>query len=196
MSKPKPPYMLADEIQTLTPSESPIWFAMSATFGRALKAKAFLEGKSVQCFVPMKYDVVPDRNQGKVRKLIPAIQNLIFVYTTKSRIQSLKSVIKYLQYLTRPEDGRNIPITIPIEQMEQFIKVCDTHHEKLIYLAPNEINLEKGTPVKIVGSIFDGVVGTFVKVDKSRKKRVVVLVRDVTAVVLAEFTDGYLQVLE
>jgi hypothetical protein len=35
-----------------------------------------------------------------------------------------------------------------------------------------------------------------VKVDKSRKKRVVVLVQGIAAVMVAEFTDGYLQVLE
>ena len=74
--------------------------------------------------------------------------------------------------------------------------VCNQHDEKLVYLSPDEINLEKGTPVKIIGSAFDGVVGTFVKVHNSRKKRVVVLVQGVAAVVLAEFTDGYLQPLK
>ena len=80
--------------------------------------------------------------------------------------------------------------------MQQFIAVCDTHDEGLTYLSLDEINLEKGTPIKIIGSAFDGVVGTFVKVQNSRKKRVVVLVQGVTAVMLAEFTDGYLQPLK
>ena len=79
--------------------------------------------------------------------------------------------------------------------MEQFIKVCDTHDERLRYLAPDEINLDKGTPVKIIGSTFDGVEGLFVRVEGKRKKQVVVLVQGVTAVVLAEFTDGYLQII-
>ena len=176
--------------------EEPAWFAMSATFGRELKAKTFLEGKSVKCFVPMKYQMVNDKKQGKIKKLVPAINNLIFVYTTKERIQALKSVAEYLQYLTKPVAGKNIPIVVPEDQMQQFIKVCNTHDDRLVYLAPNEINLEKGTPVKIVGSAFDGVVGTFVKVDKSRKKRVVVMIQGLTAVMIAEFEDGYLQVLE
>jgi len=79
--------------------------------------------------------------------------------------------------------------------MEQFIRVCETHDEKLLYLAPDEIQLDKGTPVKIVGSAFDGVEGLFVRVKGKRKKQVVVLVQSVTAVVLAEFDDGYLQVI-
>ena len=176
--------------------EEPAWFAMSATFGRELKAKTFLESKQVKCFVPMRYEIVKDKTQGKIRKLVPAINNLIFVYTTKERIQALKSVAEYLQYLTKPIGGRNIPIIVPEYQMQQFMTVCDTYNENLIYLSPDEINLKEGTPVRIIGSVFDGVEGTFVKVNKSRKKSVVVMIQGLTAVMIAEFEDGYLQVLE
>ena len=171
------------------------WFAMSATFGRSLKAKAFLESKHVESFVPMRYRITKDKALGNIRKLVPAINNLIFVHTTKERIQALKSAVEYLQYLTHPIEGRNVPIIVPMEQMQQFMTVCDTLDESLTYLSPDEINLEKGTPVKIIGGAFDGVVGTFIKVHNSRKKRVVVLVQGVTAVMLAEFNDGYLQPL-
>lgn len=80
--------------------------------------------------------------------------------------------------------------------MQQFMTVCDTYNENLVCLSPNEINLKEGTPVKIIGSEFDGIEGTFVKVNKSRKKRVVVMIQGLTAVMIAEFEDGYLQVLE
>lgn len=188
--------MTVEEKLVANSLEEPAWFAMSATFGRELKAKTFLESKSVKCFVPMKYQIVNDKKQGKIKKLVPAINNLIFVYTTKERIQALKSVAEYLQYLTKPVAGKNIPIIVPEEQMQQFIKVCNTHDDKLVYLAPEEINLKEGTPVKIIGGAFDGVIGSFVRVDKSCKKRVVVLVQGIAAVMVAEFTDGYLQVLE
>ena len=80
--------------------------------------------------------------------------------------------------------------------MQQFMTVCDTYNENLVYLSPNEVNLKEGTPVKIIGSEFDGIEGTFVKVNKSRKKRVVVMIQGLTAVMIAEFEDGYLKVLE
>ncbi|MBQ8224223.1 MAG: UpxY family transcription antiterminator [Bacteroides sp.] len=175
--------------------EECLWFAMSATFGRSIKAKTFLESKSVKCFVPMKYEMVHDRQQGKVRKLIPAIQNLLFAYTTKENIQSLKSGIDYLQYLTMPVEGRNVPIIVPEYQMEQFITVCNTLNENLVYMTPDEIKLDKGTPVKIIGGSFDGIEGTFIKVERKRKKRVVVLVQGIAAVMIAEISDGYIQAL-
>lgn len=174
----------------------PVWFAMSATFGRALKVKDFLESRSVRCFVPMKHEVVSAGKQGKVRKLVPAINNLLFVYTTRERIQMLKSEVSYLQYLTRPEGSRRVPIVVPDRQMEQFITVCDSYNEKLVYLNPDEINLAEGTPVQIVGGAFDGVEGTFVKVEGVRNRRVAVLVPGIAAVVIADITRGCLKVIE
>lgn len=176
--------------------ETSVWFAMSATYGRELKARDYLEKNGVRCFIPMKYQLVCDKKRGKVRKLLPAISNLIFVHTTKDRIQALKTSVDYLQYHTKPIDGRNVPIVVPEYQMQPFIAVCETLNENLVYLSPDEINLEKGTPIRIVGSVFDGIEGIFVKVQKRRKKQVVVQVQGVVGVMIAGFTDAYLQVLE
>lgn len=172
------------------------WFAMSATFGRALKAKDFLESRSVRCFIPMKYEIVSDGKHGKKRQLVPAINNLLFVNATRSCIQNLKVELPYLQYLTKPEGTRRVPIVVPERQMEQFVAVCDTYNEKLTYLNPDEINIEKGTPVQIIGGAFDGVEGTFVKVAGVRSRRVAILVPGITAVVIADITQGCLKVLE
>lgn len=172
------------------------WYAMSATFGRSLKAKEYLDAQGITCFVPMKYVLVLGEKRGKIRKLVPAINNLLFVYTTKEIIQEHKVRLGYLHYLTTPVNGRNVPILVPEAEMQQFITVCETHNERLVYLSPEEVHLEKGTPVKIVGGEFDGVEGTFVKVSGKRKKQVVVCVQGIAAVMIVEFADGYLQVLE
>ena len=187
--------MATTETSAIELSEPTEWFAMSATFGRALKAKDFLESRSVRCFVPMRYEVVSDGKKGKKRQFIPAINNLLFVNTTRSSIQSLKAEMSYLQYLTRLDGARRVPIVVPERQMEQFITVCNTYNDKLVYLNPDEINLEKGTPVQIVGGAFDGIEGTFVKVDGIRNRRVAVLVPGIAAVVIADITKGCLKVL-
>lgn len=144
----------------------------------------------------MRYAMVAHKEKGRIRKLVPAVSNMMFVYTTKERIQTMKSTIEYLQYITRPESGKNVPIVVPENQMQHFIAVCNTYNKKLIYLTPEEINVNEGVPVRIVGGTFDGVEGTFVKVKKKRKKHVAVLIVGVTAVMIGQFDDGYLQVME
>jgi uridine kinase len=92
------------------------WFAMSATFGRALKAKEYLESHSVRCFIPMRYEVVSDGKQGKARKLVPAINNLLFVYAEREQLNydhpdafDTSLLISHLKALRRGE-----PIEAPI----------------------------------------------------------------------------------
>lgn len=172
------------------------WFAMSATFARELKAKSFLEEKGVPCFVAMRYTLVKGRRSVRERKLVPAINNLIFVHTTKTMIQNLKRDVPYLQYLTRPSGGRNIPITVPEQQMQDFIRVSETHDGKLEYLRPEEIEAADGTRVLINGGMFDGVEGVLVRLGKRSRKRVAVMIPGVVAVTISDFTDCYLKTLE
>ena len=162
------------------------WFAMSAPYQKELEAQKLLDKASVESFVPMCYKVVM-RNGKKLRAWLPAVSNLIFARATRPMIQEVKKYIPFLQYLTRPEGGRNIPIIVPDDQMNQFIAVCRSREEKLTYLTGDEINrLGKGMRVRIVGGVFDGVTGSFVRVKGCRRKRVVVQVQGIVAVVLAE----------
>lgn len=175
--------------------EIPVWFAMSAPFCRELKAQQLLDKRCIESFIPMRYDVVAKKGGKKSRELVPAIHNLLFVRTTRSIIQEMKREILFLQYLTQAERGKNIPIIVPERQMQQFIAVSETNNEQLIYLKPEEINLKRGTPVRIHGGAFDGVEGIFVKVKGIRSRRVVVLIKGVTAVVTAEIQSDLIEVL-
>lgn len=171
------------------------WFAISAPYQRELKAKQELEKRGIRCFVPMRVSAVRHRTGSISRELIPAVHNLVFVYSTKELIQQTKQTIPFIQYITRPENGKNVPITVPERDMQRFISVTETSNEHLIFLRPEEINLEKGTPVKILGGPFDGIEGTFVKVKGYRNRRVVITVRNLLGVAL-EVKPDLLQVTE
>lgn len=170
------------------------WFAMSAPFRKELAAKSQLDRRSIENFVPMHY-TVRTRGGRKRRECVPAIHNLIFVRSTKADIQTAKQEIGFIQYLTRRENGRNVPIVVPDEQMQQFIAVSGTLDEKLVYLRPDEINLSCGTSVRILGGPFDGVEGIFVKVQGHRSRRVVVLVEGIAAVATAEIEPDLIEIL-
>lgn len=173
-----------------------MWFAMSAPYRRELKAKSFLDSLGIECFIPMRYKAVKKRNGTMSRELLPAIHNLIFVHTFRHTAQQIKQDLPYLQWLTRHIDGRNIPITVSDMEMEQFISVTRNYNEHLIYLRPEELDLNNGTPVRILGGPFDGVEGTFMKVKGSRRKRVVVMIKGIVGVAMAEVTPDLLEVLQ
>ena len=176
-------------------ANSPVWWAMSAPYQRELKAKAALDKLGIENFVPMRYQAVRKRTGSMARELLPAIHNLIFVRGSKPCVSQAKKDILWLQWLTRPEDGKNVPVTVPDKDMEQFIAVTNTYNEHLIYIQPDEIDLRKGTPVRILGGPFNGFEGTFIKVKGSRKKRVVVMLKGIVGVAMAEITPDLLEIL-
>lgn len=176
-------------------ANTPVWWAMSAPYQRELKAKAALDKLGIENFVPMRYQAVRKRTGSMSRELLPAIHNLIFVRGSKPCVSQAKKDILWLQWLTRPEDGKNVPVTVPDKDMEQFIAVTNTYNEHLIYIQPDEIDLRKGTPVRILGGPFNGFEGTFIKVKGSRKKRVVVMLKGIVGVAMAEITPDLLEIL-
>ncbi len=185
----------SNTLRTFSTDEEPLWFAMSAPYRRELKAKTFLEERGVECFVPMKHAIVEKRSGMKSRELVPAIHNLIFVHTTKENIKELKQGKDFLQYRTTPVDGKNRPIIVPEKQMLQFIAATKASNEEIIYLRPEEINIEKGTRVRVHGGTFDGAEGIFVKITGKRNRKVVLLIENVAAIALANISTDLIEIL-
>ena len=146
------------------------WFAMRATYKREFTAKDYLVSKGIEVFVPMKKVVKVVR--GIKRKVTePAINSLIFVYAQKEVLQQVKMGVEYLQYLTRKEEGRNVPIVVPQRQMEQFIQVVQDDTVDKTFFAPDEVELALGTRVRVHGGPFDGMEGVLAKIKGKRKKQ-------------------------
>ena len=171
-----------------------VWYAMSAPYHRELVARDWFTEQGIETFVPMRYEIITRRDGTKVRELVPAIHNLLFVRSSRPEMRELKPQIPIVQYLTRPVDGRNEPILVPEYQMSQFIRVSNSYDDKLSYFRPEELNLRRGTAVRIIGGPFDGVEGTFVKVQGIRNRRVVVQLPGLLAVA-AEVHPDLIQVL-
>ena len=180
---------------SVSDDEKAVWFAMSAPYRRELRAKQFLEERDIECFVPMRYAIVEKGCGIKQRKMVPAIHNLIFVHTTTERIKRLKQGVDFLQYRTKPVNGKNVPIIVPDRQMNQFIAATKEFNEDIIYLQPDEIDLKKGTRIRVHGGTLDGAEGLFMKIQGKRNRRVVILIEGVTAFATAEINLDLIELI-
>lgn len=156
------------------------WYAVRVTYSRELTFKGFLDEEKIENFIPMHYEYVV-KNDRRVRKLVPAVHNLVFIRSTRKRIDEIKTKPGMnipIRYIMNRETHQ--PIIIPDVQMRSFILVAGTYNEALVYLEPEELKLVKGTKVRITGGIFEGAVGEFVRLRHDR--RVVVSIEGVMAV--------------
>ncbi|MDR1004035.1 MAG: UpxY family transcription antiterminator [Prevotellaceae bacterium] len=156
------------------------WFALRITYSREMALKEHLDAQGIRCFIPMHYDYIR-RGEHAVRRLVPVVHNLIFIYSTREVLDVIKKEQEYrlpMRYIMNLETHQ--PIIVPIRQMESFIAVAGTYDEQLVYLSPADVTLRKGMRVRITGGPFEGVEGVLMRIKNDR--RVVVSIEGVMAV--------------
>ena len=178
-----------------------IWFPMRVTYQREMKVKAELDRLEIENFIPMTYRFTESRKQGDTelrRELVPAINNLIFVHSTKERISELKvsnELLEPLRYMIDQTAGEAHTImTVPDKQMENFMRVASVTDDSVMFLDETTIVGKEGKRVEIMGGPFEGVTGVIRRV--KRCKRVVVELEGITCVAIAFVPVGLLKEIE
>lgn len=157
------------------------WYAIRITYNRELKVKADLEDKEIEFFLPMVYHESV-RKEKRVKILVPAIHNLIFIHCSQLDMIEYKEHTELpIRYIMDRETNR--PIVIPKRQMDSFIAVAGNYDEQIVYLDYNVATLKRGAKVRVTGGIFAGAIGEFVRIQGDR--RVVVVIPGVAAVATA-----------
>ena len=172
-----------------------LWYAMRVPYRNELKVQLKLQEKGIETFVPKRRKIVKKRGKTSY-ELMPAVNNLIFVHSSLSVIKGLKQEILNLQYLVNKSCEGSVKIVVRDDEMQRFIRVVENFEEEITYLSPEEVNIEKGTRVRIIGGNFDGVEGIFVKVKGKRNKGVVVMLDKLLAVVMAEVDLDLIEVIK
>ena len=158
--------------------EKKVWYAIRVTYHRELKVKEDLDARGITCFVPMQYRR-EERHGVMIKRLVPSVHNLIFIHITPSGMKEYKASTDLpIRYMMNRETHK--PIIVPSREMENFIKVAGTYEEKLIYLNPDPGDFAKGERVRIIGGMFAGAEGVFVRIKGDR--RVVVNIEGLVAV--------------
>ena len=148
------------------------WFAVRVSYSRELALKAILDEENIESFIPMRYGIVM-KGGKRVRKLVPAIHNLVFIHSTRKRIDALKDELEGkmpIRFIMNREYCR--PVVIP--------DVAGSYDEAVLYIESAELNLVKGQKVRITDGVFKGVIGEFVRIRHDR--RVVVNIEGVMAI--------------
>lgn len=170
------------------------WYAVRVSYSRELALKEVLDRECMENFIPMRYVYV--MKQGKrLRRLVPAIHNLVFVHSSRPRIDEVKKELEYsLPVRLIMNRETNQPIVIPDNQMRNFILVAGNHDEAVLFIDTVEVDLAKGQKVRITGGVFEGVIGEFVRIRHDR--RVVVNIEGVMAVATTFIHPSLIEPLE
>lgn len=177
------------------------WYVMRA-YKNEKRAEERLSDEEfgLEYFIP-KQRVLRTLNGKKVMCSVPVIHSLLFVYATHREIVDFKHYCyNDLQFVTWMSDGVQVYLTVPVNQMDSFMKVCKQREQEVHFYRPSEINmgkisLEKGKKVRVHGGPFDQVEGYFMKVARKRKRQLVVIIPDLLAAT-TEVDPDYLELID
>ncbi len=169
------------------------WFVMRAYKSEKL-AEDILGGEGgLDFFIPKHY-VMRVFHGRKSKRLVPVIPSLVFVHASKEAILAFKKFHNFLQFVMWEKSTGSECLVVPDNQMEDFIKVASSHEDTTSYYKPEEIDIKRGTRVRIHGGRFDGVEGVFMQVKGKRNRRLVVMLEGIMAVV-AEVDPDLVEIL-
>ena len=139
------------------PNENKQWFVLRVSYGRIIKAKAFVEAKGHECYVPMQYKEVKKHGKRRIctESLLPSF---LFVHATAEQVETLLYEIKvssnesrtllsyYFDHTSQRQDNpyRNPPLTIRDEVMDNFIRLTSIKNPHIIPVTTEIIQYKLG----------------------------------------------------
>jgi len=179
------------------------WFVLRATYGRTEKALGVLQTANVETYLPMHY--VIKEIKGK-RKFVhePLLPNIIFARMTRQKSHEFVKEpaitaqwLKYYTDKTRPvekDTGKNPPVTIPDNEMLNFIKLTSVNSEHIMVLPPERCHFKSGDLVRVIEGAFTGVIGRVGRA--AGQQRVIVALEGVCNVATAYIPNDFIQIIE
>lgn len=161
------------------------WFVLRVSYGRIIKAKALVEAKGLECYVPLRYKEV--RKQIKKRIITePLLSSFLFVYATAEQVETLlhdNNVVAnesrallsyYFDHTIHRQDNPdyNPPLTIREKAMNNFIKLTSIKNPHIIPVTTDIIKFKMGDEVVVTEGEFKDIHGRVARI--AGQQRVVV----------------------
>ncbi len=186
-----------------TPKGKKQWFVLRATYGRTEKALGYLQAKNVETYLPMHY-VIKEINGKRKRIYEPLLPNIIFAYMTREKthefVKEPAITAKWLKYYTdktkpiEKETGKHPPVTIPDNEMLNFIRLTSVNSEHIMVLPQERCHFKSGDLVRVIDGAFTGVVGRVGRA--AGQQRVIVILEGVCNVATAYIPNDFIQSIE
>lgn len=172
--------LMTSEQRQLEEKKAVHWYVMRAYKSEAKAESVLSQATELEFYMP-KREVVRTYHGKKQVTRVPVIASLFFVKGRRIDIQPIKDSYPFIQYAMIGRGEERKFMTVPDKQMEDFIRVADSDGEKR-FLMPDDVDLTKGTRVRIVSGAFSGLTATFVRVKGNRKRTIVVMLDNLLGV--------------
>ena len=161
------------------------WFVLRVSYGRIIKAKAFIEAKGLECYVPIRYKEVKKHDKKRIITE-PLLSSFLFVHAAAEQVDSFlqdknikapenKALLSYYyDHTSHCENSptKNPPLVISDAAMDNFIRLTSIHNPHIIPVTSENIKYKLGDEVVITEGEFKDIHGRVTRI--AGQQRVVV----------------------
>ena len=180
-------------------SESKQWYVLRVSYGRAEKANEILKAKGIETYIPF-HTIYKEVNGKRKKQRVPLLPNFLFVRTTLHIIDTLLKSVPTFSFITfyfnhfeTNDNGKNPPLVVPKEEMDNFIKLTDIDDEHIRVVDESQLRYCKGDIVRVTDGAFCGIVGKVAKI--TGQQRVVVEIPGLCNIATAYIPKAFLEVI-
>ncbi len=170
------------------------WFVMRDLKRRNAKHPAYrmFEELHVECFTPM-VEALSVVNGHRIRRVVPFMQDLLFVRNTRKAMDFIVDSTPTLQY--RYVLGlRHTPMVVRDAEMDRFIRAVRAS-QSIRYYTPQEVTPSmRSRRIRIIGGPLHGYEGSLVTVRGSKVRRLLVEIPSLLAATV-EVEPEYIQLM-
>ena len=177
-------------------SETKQWYVLRVSYGRAEKANELLKAKGIETHIPL-HTIYKEVNGKRNKQRVPMLPNFLFAKTTLSVLQSflmsspdLNFITFYYDHFNKKPDGKNPPLIVPKEPMDNFIKLTSIDDEHILLIDEVNGTYKQGDYVRIIDGPFKGIEGRVAKI--TGQKRVIVEVPGLCSVATAYIPKAFI----
>lgn len=177
--------------------ETPQWYALRTTYGREMKAYAYLTAKGVTAFCPT-IQVVKEVNGTPKNITQSRLPNIFFAYGTRKEMEKYvydNVNLPFLRFYYRHfHEGSKIlktPLIVPKQQIESLRIICESEADDIL-LVPEEVEKFKtGEKVRVTQGKFQGVIGRVARYQG--QQRVGIVIEDAFTITTAYLPKAFLE---
>lgn len=159
------------------------WYVMrTVACGSYKTIRRRLDADDVEFFQPMHY-ILRRRLDKPYKSYEPCVSNLFFVRGSREQlVKYTKNASRFQFYYDRTRGIQADCLVIDDKQMEDFKRVYRANAEDPHIFTPSELNIRPGQRIRVIGGPFDGIEGTFQRVQGFRNRRLIVTLDSLLAI--------------
>lgn len=147
-------------------------YILRGPYSREQKVHDWLKEQGFEVYIPLHCKEVVINGKRK-RVKAPLLHNFIFIHAKRVDIDLImKSSNKYLSYyydhFKMDTFGKNPPLTIPKQQMDNSIRLTSVESDHILFVTTQKCHFENGDLVEVTNGLFEGVKGRIARVNRQR----------------------------